>query len=87
MSDAKVCDNCGAVLRLNSNGIDDSGEVATWITLTPTDGPKGTPVWEACTRACAHELLDGPIAKSLDDLAECIAGVVQTLREEREGLA
>jgi hypothetical protein len=40
--------------------------------------------WDVCTRACAHELLDGEISKQVDAYAEVIADITRTIHEDGE---
>jgi len=77
MSRALVCDRCATVLVVDDNDEDLEGEVYGWIKITSQDGK---PSWDACTRACAHELLDADIAEILDARSEAIVKVVRTIR-------
>jgi hypothetical protein len=64
MSDAKVCDYCGAKLILDGPGRSDAnGEIAGWVRVVVTDAE-----WDACTRSCATQLLadDGPVRPVID---------------------
>lgn len=79
---AITCDNCGVVLRLDhqSGTSDSNGELSAWIRLGGQDGP-----WfDACTRQCAHELLDGALGQAVDAQAEMVAEIARTIREDRE---
>lgn len=79
---AITCDNCKAVLPFDSrNGEEDErGELSAWLRLGGQHGP-----WfDACTRSCAHELLDGVLGAAVDAQAEMVAEIARTIREDRE---
>ena len=85
MSDAIRCDNCGTVLTLDHCGEDENGEISAWLRVGTRDGKLAQ---DACTRACAIELLtDGtPLADAVDARMEGIAAVVRAIRgEDDEG--
>ena len=85
MSDAIRCDNSGTVLALDRHGEDENGEVSAWLRVGTCDRKLAQ---DACTRACAIELLaDGtPLADAIDAHMEGIAAVVRAIRgEDDEG--
>jgi len=81
MSNAKSCNNCGAVLVLDAkNGReDDAGELYGWVTIAAA----GLNL-DACTRSCATELLadGGVLAATLDAYIEQIAWVTRAITDE-----
>jgi hypothetical protein len=79
MADSITCDNCGQTLVLGRNGDDEMGEIAAWLKLSTKSHS-----WDACTRSCAHELLDGPAGAIIDAQTEVIAEIARTIREDRE---
>lgn len=81
MSDAKVCNHCAAVLVVDDHGEDPDGEIAGWVTLSIGQGKFH---WDACTRACAHELLDGVVQQVGDEWASAVAEIARTIRENGE---
>lgn len=81
MSDAKVCNNCATVLMVDARGEDPDGEIAGWVQLAIG---RGAFVWDACTRACAHELLDGLVAEVSDNYAAAVAEVARAIRQDGE---
>jgi hypothetical protein len=85
MSDALVCDNCGAVLKFDAaNGREDAkGEKAGWLNINVGEMTS----WDACTRSCATQILadGGPIQEVADAWSEAVADVARTIREADEG--
>lgn len=81
MSNALACDNCNTVLPLNARGESDTGEDSAWLVVT-TRG-FGTS-WDACTRSCAIELINGDIGQVVDAELEAISSVVRAIDEGRE---
>lgn len=81
MSEALRCDNCGTTLTVDHNGEDDAGEVYAWIRI----GIKGERHLDACTRQCAHELLDDEaFIAAVDEKHAQVAEIARVIREHRE---
>lgn len=81
MSKGLVCDQCGALLVLNSRGESDTGEEACWLSVDTTFGH-----FDLCTRECAHALLDSPdFVEHMIKGAECIAEIVAIINDEAAG--
>lgn len=81
MSHAMVCDHCATVLVVDHVGDDPDGEIAGWVQLSIG---RGQFTWDACTRACAHELLEGIIQQVGDEWAEAVAHMARAIREDGE---
>ena len=79
MAKSITCDNCGTTLVLDLGNEDAAGEAAAWLSVGSS-----IKTWDACTRQCAHELLDGPVAKVVNEWAEVITGIARTIRENRD---
>lgn len=81
MSAAIQCDNCGTVLGgLDQNGEDENAEVYAWIRL----GVKGERHIDACSRQCAHELLDGDFGRAVDAKFESVARIARIIKTGEE---
>jgi hypothetical protein len=81
MTASITCDHCGTTLVLDGNGGEDqNGEVVAWLRVGNM-----TYTWDACTRECAHVLLDGPVREVVDEHLEVISQLARTIREDREG--
>lgn len=76
MSAAIQCDNCGAALGLDQNGEDEDAEVYAWIRL----GVKGENHADACSRACAHDLLDGEFGAWVDAKYASVARIARIIK-------
>lgn len=79
MAKALVCDNCGDKLIVNERGDDEAGESVAWLQVGNSQYS-----WDACTRGCAHTLIDGPVREVVDAHTEVVAEIARTIREERE---
>lgn len=79
MSKGLVCDHCQSVIPLNARGEADSGEDAAWVRIS-TVGFDTT--WDACSRSCAVELLEGEIGAVLDAELEAITKISQAIGGE-----
>jgi hypothetical protein len=79
MSAAVTCDHCDTVLLVNKQGDDENGERAAWLVIEA-----GGLSWDACTRACAIELINGPMVEVVEEHQAIIAEVARLIKERRE---
>lgn len=83
MSRTIQCDNCGSTVGpLDHNGEDASGEIYAWIHLAVKDDAVTV---DACSRSCAHELIDGAFGEAVEKHYEPIAEISRVIREQESG--
>jgi len=79
MSDGLLCDNCNAVLIVDSRGDDLYGEREGWVSLTLGSGKLS---FDACTRTCAIALLEREdVVEAHDAWLAQIADIARTIAD------